>query len=528
MTLILLTSIVKIDAQTDTARIWKKYKQQIDDESIPLLPDYSYAGYKLGEESIPDRKDLKVFDVTKFGAIADDTLSDQESIQKAIAAAESNGGGIVYFPKGEFYIVTDSNQTNQITITQSNIILRGSGSAKGGTVLNWRNHMLLPEGKQKWHTPSLFHFSGKNTSGVSKLTKSSKRGSLSIYVEDISVFEGQKFIELKLPPNREIVSEYLDAKKPRETWLSIAEQGLDLIEYHEISSLDSENQIIFIKDPIVDDINHQHGWEVSPVNMIEQVGLEDLHIMGNFLSEFKHHLNYIHDYAWHAIDMSRVAHSWVRRSRFSNVSQAAKMSDSYASSIISIVVDGNRGHALSAAHRSSRILQGLIYDITNQGQWHGADMSSRTSGSVVWRVTQVNGRGFDLHASGSRTNLVDRYQSDGFAGQGGFYGNLPHHLTGLTLWNNKRTGKSTKHNFWFDCGANYCGLTVANPIVVGYHGSETTFDPENILHEESNGSPIYPMSLYEAQLENRLGYLPSWVKAEVKWSKKLHKSLSLD
>ena len=37
------------------------------------------------------------------------------------------------------------------------------------------------------------------------------------------------------------------------------------------------------------------------------------------------------------------------------------------------------------------------------------------------------------------------------------------------------------------------------------------FDPESVKLDENHGSNVYPESLYEAQLQNRLGYVPAWL-----------------
>ena len=105
------------------AAIWKKFTGEINDPKIPTLFDYSYAGYELGSEGIPKKfKNLKVFNVKDFGAIPNDSISDQEAIQNAIHTAEKNNGGIVFFPKGEFLVNVNPTQANPITITKSNII----------------------------------------------------------------------------------------------------------------------------------------------------------------------------------------------------------------------------------------------------------------------------------------------------------------------------------------------------------------------------------------------------------------------
>ncbi|WP_190921758.1 glycosyl hydrolase family 28-related protein [Paenibacillus sabuli] len=45
----------------------------------------------------------QVYDVTDYGAVADDSLDDTEAIEDAIAAAKTAGGGVVYLPEGAYH-----------------------------------------------------------------------------------------------------------------------------------------------------------------------------------------------------------------------------------------------------------------------------------------------------------------------------------------------------------------------------------------------------------------------------------------
>lgn len=504
------------------AEIWKKFIGLSENENTPLLPDYSYAGYKLGSLGIPSTHQLDTFLITDYGAIPDDEISDQAAIQSAINAAESNNGGIVFFPPGEFWVITDPENTSSIIVDKSNIILIGSGSTAGGTIINMKNHMLLPSGASPWNTPPLIQFKGSsNTSKSTTITQTSNRGSKTLHVSDASVFSGKKYIEMRSDQNIAATSEFLENRDTRSLWDKVNNQGIDLREFHEIESIDLINQTITLVDPLVDTAKLAYNWSLSAPNMLENCGFQNIHVKANFQDEFVHHKNYIHDYAWHGVTMSRVAHSWVKNCRFSNVTLAAKLGASYASSILMLLVDGNDGHALTTLDGgSTRTLQGLIWDNTTDGQWHGADLSGRACGSVSWRIEAPQSRGMDLHASFPRTNLIDNYESLGLSGQGGHNSNEPHHLRGLTLWNNKKLGSSSENiNLWPLCESSYCGLTIVNPIIVGYHGSETTFDPSSIGYEESNGSAATPNSLYEAQLENRSSSMPDWItEAKNEWT----------
>jgi len=66
------------------------------------MPDVSWAGYRYGEEPIPQREG-PVFNVRDFGARGDGTANDQPAIRKALEAVGTEGG-VVYFPAGTYRI----------------------------------------------------------------------------------------------------------------------------------------------------------------------------------------------------------------------------------------------------------------------------------------------------------------------------------------------------------------------------------------------------------------------------------------
>ena len=504
---------------SNEALIWQKYIGAIDDPEIPVLFDYSYAGYQLGEEGIPEKFDhLKVFNVFDYGAIPNDSISDQDAIQAAINAAELNSGGIVFFPPGEFLVNVKPTESNPITISTSNIILKGSGFGKNGTIINMKDHMLqnFPD-QPEWRVSYMFNFFSKKGEGKpSNITKNANEGDFTIEVENIEDFKDAKFIQLVMAPNLEAVSEALQGKPTRPHWERIIEKGVTYVENHEIESI--SGNIITLKDPLTHAINADYKWVAKPFYPLENVGVEDIFFKANFKDEFVHHKDFLHDNAWSIISMSRVANSWVRRCGFANVSGGVSLSNSYASSILMLLFKGNGGHKLTNVTQSTRILTGLIEDISNEGQFHGASMSHRTSGSVIWRVKNPK-QGWDSHAEFPINNLVDLYEGAKMTNHGGNYKNEPHHLKGLTLWNYKRVGESVNnYDFWSMSGPRhlYWGFAVVNPIIVGFHGSSTTFNEENVGYLESLGEAVLPDSLDEAQLKFRLKMIPEWVPETLK------------
>jgi len=93
------------------------------------LPDFSYAGYGFGVESIPE--DLgKILDITDFGAVANDGKDDSEALLAAIDKANDYSGQVtIQFPVGQFMIA------DIIPITRSELRIQGMGRSENGTTL---------------------------------------------------------------------------------------------------------------------------------------------------------------------------------------------------------------------------------------------------------------------------------------------------------------------------------------------------------------------------------------------------------
>ncbi|MDL5513938.1 DUF4955 domain-containing protein [Arenibacter sp. M-2] len=512
------------------ALIWKKYTGEINDSKIPLLFDYSYAGYKLGKDCIPEKHSgLTVYNVLDFGAIPNDSISDQEAIQIAIHEAEKNKGGIIFFPPGEFLVNVNPSTSNPITINESNVIIKGSGLGKGGTIVHMKDHMLqsFPD-QPEWQVNYLIKFvSETKNKSKTNITAYSKEGDFVIEVENAGLFHKAKYIQLEMPYNLEAVSASLDGKPIRPHWEKVKENGVSFIENHEIESIRGNK--ITLKDPLINTIEVSKNWQANQYFPLENVGVEDIYFKANFKEAYEHHKDFIHDNAWSIISMNSVASSWVRRCRFSNIIGAVALNNSYASSILILLIDGSSGHKLTNVTTSSRVLTGLITDATESGQFHGASKSHRTSGSVIWRVKTPK-QGWDSHADIPKNNLVDLYEGSKMTNHGGFYKNEPHHLKGLTLWNYKRVGETQdNYDFWKLSGPKqlYWGFSVVNPTVVGMHGSNTTFNQENLGYLESLGQAVFPESLYEAQLKYRLGKTPKWIEKYLKEWYKIERELAL-
>ena len=128
---------------------------------------------------------------------------------------------------------------------------------------------------------------------------------------------------------------------------------------------------------------------------------------------------------------------------------------------------------------------------------------------------------FESHATQPRATLIDNC-TGGFvqSKQGGDANQVPNHLNNLTIWNMCATktavngGGTLPGNGefdWWRMGWKY--WKILPPVVVGFHGASVKFVKEQVKLDESNGIPVEPQSLYEAQLKHRLGTVPAWLNA---------------
>ncbi|MCU0728406.1 MAG: glycoside hydrolase family 55 protein, partial [Planctomycetes bacterium] len=86
------------------------------------LHDFSYAGYRNGEAVLPDLPGATVFDaVAAHGADPTGATDSTAAIQKAIDAAGSAGGGVVFLPAGLYRV------DGILTVEAPGVVLRGQG-----------------------------------------------------------------------------------------------------------------------------------------------------------------------------------------------------------------------------------------------------------------------------------------------------------------------------------------------------------------------------------------------------------------
>lgn len=499
-------SSVSYIPQSGISRTYQQFVNASQSGEEPILPDFSYSGYHYFAKPVPDVSGT-VYDVTQYGAIANDGLSDQLAIQRAIDDAERNNGGIIYFPPGEFLVHTNTDNNQVITIRSSHIVLRGSGSREGGTIIRQVNDMPPTNPDQMWTSPYMFLFQPSNTSDkeLAKITHSSQRETFSITVNDASkLFVGQR---ITLYMNSvSAISDFLAPYQTELSWTTMRTNGIQVREKHSIAEIDGNR--IRLNEPLHASINPLYGWTVREYQHLEEVGVEDISFHGSWLEEFVHHKNALHDGGWSLLELNRCVNAWVRRVSFINCNRALHIGSSSAISVYHVTQAGNKGHSSIASNGGYGVWIGLSED--KAAHHHGPGTSSRSVGTVYWRYDMQNNQRIDAHGAQPYANLLDRVNGGILYGSGASIENFPNHMKHYVLWNFRHSGNQSHYDFWLP------GETrdrFVKPIIVGFHGEHATFNENSLEVLESQGSPVEPESLFEAQLNNRLQDEPTWLSA---------------
>ena len=484
----------------------------------------------------------------------------------------ANAKIVIYFPAGDYVLHNDDDNTRDeskqkdavdsknnnvssgIEIYGGNFVIKGDGPDKTRLIMETPN---LPTSISNLSSSPILlaikHTNGPNNAGnspkLASVTENAKRGDFTVKVSGTTGISSGQWVQLRLRSgDRELVKKEIGPIALNENWaiakapISINQSsddlyGVKITEFHQVKS--AANGKITFYEPIMHDIdikyNDTEGWEIRTYKYLENVGVEDLSFVGNALDGYAHHgeghaeqakVGWQYDGAYKPLLLQRVVNSWVRNVHFESVSEALTFAESANSSAYNIRISGKRGHSAVRSQGSSRVFIGKVrdesagndvYGKSCQGQFHGCGVSKPSVGTVLWNVTWGNDACFESHATQPRATLIDNC-SGGlvYYRAGGDENEVPNHLSDLTLWNLNVTGTdSHASNFawWSDSDTWW---KIFPPIVVGTHGMNVKFpskEQQQVTYEESTGMKVSPESLYEAQLRERLGYVPGWLNA---------------
>lgn len=498
------------------------------------LLDFSYAGYMRSECAPPEAAltGYTVIDVTKYGAVPDDGKSDREAFLLSIKAAtgqdytiDGNGwivfnhkekaNAIIYFPEGEYILHTAADDVNGISrsiqIRSGNLIIRGAGKDKTKLVMQAPNQPKDPS--KLYSSPDMIQI--KHNSAHSSfqpaitITADVVKGDHSVVVNTSAPLSTGDWVCLYLKNNDpELILDQVSPYTP-ESWWDIVKNGVEIIDYQQIKSIDG-NKVTFYA-PVMTGVPGKYSMEIRKFPHYENVGVEDLTFKGFAKADFAHHGSWEDDGAYKPISFTRLTDSWIRRVGFESTSEACSVISSANVSAYNIEMTGNRGHSSIRSQASSRVLIAGTTDLTSggRGNFHGVGVSRQTMGTVLYMNRWGDDSCFESHATQPRATLIDCCSGGWHRGhQGGDSDQVPHHLADLVIWNFTATATSDNSNFiWWDKSVTWWKFLP--PVIGGFKPEGSVkFVSDQYYDIDIEGAE----SLFEHQLKERLGALPSWIK----------------
>lgn len=344
-------NVTLLDEQVDAnaALAWRNFKAGTADN---VLLDYSYAGYKHGEEAPADVWGLgyKVYNVVDYGADPTGVRSSRGALAALLKElklsgrsdaganlANANARAVIYFPEGRFVLHNDddnvvdptsanqkytdskgNNRSEEIFIRGGYFVLKGAGRGKTTLVMDTPN--LPNNSEQMWSSPMMINI--KHNSGLSDLTTvtgDAARGTFSVEVASAAGIGKGDWVCLSLSNNDPtLVAQELAPHRVEGNMTDI--QTITVEDYHQVASV-SGNRVTFA-EPIMYAVEAKWGWKIRKYPHYEHVGVEDLTFEGRSKENFGHHASWEDDGAYKPLNMMRLTDSWIRRVDFRGVSEA--------------------------------------------------------------------------------------------------------------------------------------------------------------------------------------------------------------
>jgi hypothetical protein len=530
------------------------------------LPDFSYAGYKMGEKPVPEDKG-PVYNVTgsDFGAIPDDGMDDTSAIQKAIDTAGKKGGGIVFLPKGR-YDIHSTPAMSLLTITHSRIVLRGEGSAQTGTILNLGapgpdriiQRLGFIPAKEEARSSAVVSVQGdEHRTELAAYTGDVMRGAMVAKVTDIHGLTDDQMVAI------DFTDQMIDPKSPAPQKIDLTAQlnapfrfskdqfesfGRNAATFTWLINIKKviNKNTIRLSRPARFDQYSRYTPRIYSFEGVKEVGIEHLRIETAWPGGYSHHKPFLdsngktvrskkeQDYLWNGIWFSFAVNSWVRDVVFKNVTQGIIISKSAQMTIEDTGFDGCDGHAgITIAHSNDILVSRAEF---RARMIHPITLKNHASGNVITGViahyegdNQPYGADsvIDFHGLAPYENLFEEMQGF-YVCPGGDISVLPHAGIRNVFWNikapfnmscytgsnndefarseNKRYTSSGTVETLFEHfpQAFYIGITRKEGKKVTIAGSTEDRKTPWFIVEGMGREGIAIPSLYKAQLTHRL------------------------
>jgi hypothetical protein len=482
-----------------------------------FLHDFSYAGYHYGEEAPPAPPPGPLFDVLDYGADPSGFSDSGPAIQATIDAAESDGGGVVVLPAGEYRV------EDRLTINADGVVLQGGGI--GQTFLYFTRSAGMTDSAH-------ITFAGSITQGPDLLlAQDGVTRSHEVLLDDALLLQPGDEVSVGWTISEAFVAEH----QMTEHWYTFNDTWRPFFRRTVLSvDTSSSPHRVSLDVPLRYPAKVRDNASLRVESgYLSECGLEDLSVstVGDWNA------------AWnldrsHAVAFKGTKDCWMRRvasyespgssgAGYHLLSGGVKVQQSKRVTISDSLIEApqNRGGGgngyLFEISRSSEI---LTRDSIGRAGRHNfiQNWDFGTSGCVWLRTTSTEGRalfaqgdsvgllGFsEFHHSLAMANLIDdSVTADGWQGvnRKDWSSGAGHSATQNVFWNLRGGGelKSFQAGWGYIIGTE--NLTVSTDLSLGgFFGSADSTAPEDWLEGEDLGAHLVPSSLYEDQLARRLG-----------------------
>jgi hypothetical protein len=459
------------------------------DELGNVIPDFSHVGYRYGDVPIPD-----VATVVEVSPVdGDDGATIQAAINSLynITPDENGFRGAVLLKKGIYRVA------GQIRISASGIVLRGEGDAEDGTV-------IIAEGTSDRELIKIDNGASRSVNSSSRVTIAEDYvpvGRKYVIVNSASGFSKGDQIVLYRPASSQWISDIkMNQITPSEGTVQWTASGYSF--YFERLVTKVNGDTLFFRNPVVMAMEKRYGGGFVykfTFNRLQNIGIEDMRLKSAFSG------NQDEAHSWRAIKFYSVEHSWTRNLtsfyfayscvHMTNKSRLITVENCHSREPKSIITGGRR---------YSFDIDGslcLVKNCTTTEGRHDYVNGARVTGPNVFTgSTAVNthsdigphhrwamGTMFDKITSTGTINVQDR--DDMGTGHGWSGANT-------VFWNCE--GNSSICESPWTSAKNY-NFGFIGQKKAGYRPGRP--DGEWVGH---NVPGIFPVSLYEAQLDERL------------------------
>jgi hypothetical protein len=503
-----------------------------------FLHDFSYAGYMMGEQPLPESVGSgQLVDVTQPPYNADKTGANDVTavLQKALDDVGKTGGGAVYLPAGT-YKVKPASGNAAIYITYSNVILKGDGIGK--TFIrcfaeNMRSKQVIAVGASKnWNAPE----SGSTACYLDRDIPDTP--AKTIYLKSTGNLAADDWVIIRSDRS----AAWIDEHQMNGFWAADANKGVTF--YRRITAVDPTAKTIEIDIPTryyMKTRDNARVYKVTP--SVQNVGLQDFSI-GNKANpkssgwgEEDYTIPDAGAYEVHAaflLKFTCAVHSWAK-----NIAsyQAGNTAVIHMSSngldmdrCRNLTVDncdfsypqyeGGGGNGYAINHCSQEC---LIVNCTASSVRHGyAFKYSYASGNVIHAFSSVQPKyASDFHMYMSMSNLIDNQHMNGdlidatvrpYGANAGDYHGVTTSQTvfwntnGIAYQNGSHIIDSRQHGYGYIIGTRGPAYNVkTTPTVMSSKYGSPDTAPEDFREGINNGANLEPRSLYYDQLARRLG-----------------------